>query len=302
MTDRIMHPTQEVSIVVGNYPHTLPLKDGRIQSSGVKLNFIEYSPVRKAFAPMVNERSFDICELAIGTFFQARDAGIPLRLLPVVMVGAFRHSNLWYDPSKGILTPEGLKGRRVGVRAYTQTTGLWVRGILQEQYGVPSDEVTWVTTEDSHVAGFSNPPNVEIVSTGAGLEDMLHNGKIAAVIMGPEQGDKTLRQVIPDADAAAAQWYAKHHIVPINHMVVVTEDLLQRDPAAIHEIYDMFRRGYEMTLPTIVDTAPSGICIGLENVWNAVQVAMRYAVQQKLITHVFDKKEIFPEIIQTIGV
>ena len=296
-----MNPQKEISIVVGNYPHTLPLKAGTIKSDIVKLNFTEFNPVRKAFAPMAQSQPFDVCEMAIATFFQALDSGKPLRLLPVSTVGFFHHGSLWYDPAKGSLAPGDLKGKRVGVRAYTQTTGLWVRGILQEQYGVPSSEVTWVTTEGSHVAGFREPSNVIRVDGNPAMAELLHSGQISAAIMGKEHGDPTLKQVVEDPDAAAALWAEKHHSVMVNHMVTVTEKLAQDHPDIVKEVYELFKQGYEQNPPDPNDPATAGIKVGIQNVWSSLQAAMEYAVEQKLINRTFDIQEIFPAVLLEEG-
>ncbi len=300
MSENTMSPVHELSVVLGNYPHTLPIKEGGIVSPRVKLNFIEgYKPLSRAFDDMVEKQAFDVCEMAVATFLQALDSGKPLRLMPVVMGGEFHHGSLLYNPANGPLTPGDLKGRRVGVKAYTQTTGLWVRGVLQEQYGVLSDDVTWVTTEAPHVAEFTNPSNVELVE-GGNLVDMLTSGEIAAVIMGPKQTkglSLTLQQVIPDVDTAIAGWYAKHQAVPANHMVVVTDALLEKDFAVVQDAYNMFKQGIETTQPAASAESPSALQVGAENVWAVVQLAMQYALEQKLVSRAFDRKEIFGEML-----
>ena len=300
MSENTKSSVREVSIVLGNYPHTLLIKEGELSGPRVKLNFIEeYKPLTKAFDVMVEKQSFDVCEMAVATFLQALDSGKPLRLIPVVMGGEFHHGSLLYNSANGLLTPRDLIGRRVGVKAYTHTTGLWVRGILQEQYGVSSDDVTWVTTEAPHVAEFTNPSNVELVQ-GGNLVDMLTSGEIAAVIMGPKQTkglSLTLQQVIPDVDTAIATWYVKHKVVPANHMVVVTEDLLEKDFAAVQDVYNVLKKGIDTTQPSTGAESPSGLQVGTENFWGVVQLAAQYALEQKLVSRAFDKEEIFGEML-----
>lgn len=146
-----------LTVLLGNYPHTRPLKDGTVPAAGVDCRYPESSPLPPAFARMVRDLAYDICEMPMATYLQARDAGIPLTLLPVVLVGSTHHRSLTRLPEGPELGPEDLVGRRVGVRAYGQTTGLWVRGWLREEYGVKSSDITWVTTEDVHVAQYVNP-------------------------------------------------------------------------------------------------------------------------------------------------
>ena len=113
----------ELTMVADNYPHILPLKDGRVSSDLVKLKFVEYKRVADAFDTQVENQTYDICEIAAATFFQALDFKKPLRLLPFVCLGSFHHRSVWYDPDRGVVTPEDLRGARVAVKAYTQTTG-----------------------------------------------------------------------------------------------------------------------------------------------------------------------------------
>ena len=288
----------EVSIVLGDSPAALPIKDGRISTPGLQLNFTQFEKINKAFKPMVRDLAFDVCEMAAVTFFQALAAGKPFRLLPVALVGKLHHGSLFYDPNNGPLKPEDLAGRRVGVRAYSQTTGMWVRGILHEQYGVPLDQVTWVTTEDAHVAEYVNPSNV-IKDEGANLVEMLRTNEVSAIIMGPSQSKGLgLQQLIPDVEAASAAWYNKHHTVPINHMVIVQEDFLKKDPEAVKAIYDMLCKGIDQSRAGKTGGALSAVDYGMDKIWNggALQLAMEYAVDQKLIPRVYNKEEIFVNI------
>ena len=182
-----MSQVKDVSIVLDTYPQTKAIKEGTLSNPGIHLNFTEYKPIRKAFDDMLKDLRFDICEIALVTFLQALDAGKAVKLLPVVMGGEFHHGSLWYNPALGKMTPADLKGKKVGVRSYTQTTGLWVRGVLSEQFGVDSKDITWVTTEAQHLSDYKSPSNVEFVE-GADLAEMVRSGELAAVIMGTKQG------------------------------------------------------------------------------------------------------------------
>ena len=148
--------TLELTTVVGSYPHTVPLKDGRVGSESVTLRHETVDPVHDAFGAMVNDLKFDVCEMAIATFLQAKAADVPLTLLPVVTVGRFQHRMLVRARTGGP-APEDLAGRTVGVRAYTVATGMWVRGLLQQQYGVDSDSVTWQTYESASCRRLHQP-------------------------------------------------------------------------------------------------------------------------------------------------
>lgn len=288
----------EVSIVLANTPVARPLKEGEIRDPAVNLNFTEFDPIAKAFAPMLRELAFDVCDMAIVAFFQALAAGKPMHLLPVVTVGRMHHGSIFYDPSYGELRPEDLKGRKIGVRAYSQTTGMWVRGFLQEQYGVSSREIIWLTTEQSHVLEYENPDNVKILEN-ASLTEMLKKNEVSAVIMGrPQSKGLNLKPLIADPEAAGEAWFAKHHVVPINHMVAVTDELAEENPEAVRVIYQMLSQGVERFWKQKTDAARSAICCGMDNIWNSgsLQLAMQYSLEQGLIPRIFEKEELFVNI------
>lgn len=285
-----MAQKKQVSIVLDTYPHTRAIKDGSLSAPGVELNFTEYKPISKSFDDMLRDQPFDICEMALGTFLQGLDAGKPIKLLPVVMGGEFHHGSLWYNPALGKMSPADLKGKKVGVRAYTQTTGVWVRGVLSEQFGVASGDVTWVTTEAPHVADYQCPENVEIVE-GANLADMVRNGELAAVIMGTKQGaPEGLERLVPDVDGAITAWYERHQAVPINHMVVFKESA---DIDAVHQVYDLLVKGLEQAYPVAERSQRFALQSGVKQVWNAVEMAVQYSYEQGLISRPFTAEEIF---------
>src|SRR5271156_6062763 len=215
-------PPLSLSVAVGDYPHTLALKSGRIATAALHLEFAEISPINRAFAPMVRERRFDVCEMAIATFLQARAYGKPLVLLPIAMAARFQESALLCRADSAIRGPGDLAGRRVGVRAYSQTTGLWLRGLLSDDYGVRPEDVHWITFEGAHVLEYADPPFVERASPGKEPLKMLREGELDAVIVGNDvPDDPQLRTVFPDPAAAAEAFWNKHRFVPINHMIVV---------------------------------------------------------------------------------
>src|SRR5262249_23530455 len=204
---------------LGTYPHTRALKDGAISSERVTLRFNEVEPINKAFLMMVRQEKFDVSEMAIATYFQAKAYGKPLSLFPATMMGPFDH---------GTLTPESLPGRRVGVRAFSQTTGVWLRGILWKDYGVDLNKVKWVTFEDAHVPEYRDPPGVERAAPGKDMTKMLLEGELDAAIFGGNiPKDPRLKSVIAEPEAAAKGWYNKHATVPVNHMVVVKTTLAE---------------------------------------------------------------------------
>src|SRR5579863_3095141 len=229
-----------LSACIGNYPHTKALKAGDIKSDRVALNFTEVSPVNRAFLMMVRELKFDVCEMAIVTYLQAKAYGKPLMLMPATMMGRFQHGTLLYNSERGRLRVEDLPGRRVGVRAFSQTTGVWIRGILWKDYGLDLNKVKWVTFEDAHVAEYRDPPGVERAPAGKDITQMLIGGELDAAIFGGNMpNDPRLKSVIADPETAGKEWYRKHGTVPVNHMVVLKDSLSRSNPPAVRELFRM---------------------------------------------------------------
>jgi 4,5-dihydroxyphthalate decarboxylase len=285
--------------VLGTYPHTAPLKRGEIASADVAFDFADIRPTHKAFKPMVRELAFDVCEMAIVTFLQAKAHGKPLALLPAAMLGRFQHHCLVHNAERGPLPPEQLAGRRVGVRAYSQTTGVWLRGILQHDYGVDIDRIRWVTFEDAHVAEYRDPPGVERGAPDKDLTATLLAGELDAAIYGAElPDDPRIRSVIPDPQAAAQAWYRRHRCVPVNHFVVVTRALATCRPEVVREVYRLLLRGKQAAPPAAgVDLTPFGV----EANRAALELIVDYAAEQRLIPGRFSVDELFEDFNRVMG-
>ena len=195
---------ETLNVCFGTYPHTKALKHGEITSSRVAFEFTEINPVNRAFMPMAREQKFDISETAIVTYLQAKAYNKPLVLMPATMMGRFQHGTMLYNSERGMLRPQDLPGKRVGVRAFSQTTGVWIRGILWKDYGLDLGAVNWVTFEDAHVAEYRDPPGVERAAAGKDITKMLLDGELdAAIFGGAMPSEPQLKSVIPDPEAAA---------------------------------------------------------------------------------------------------
>jgi 4,5-dihydroxyphthalate decarboxylase len=286
-------------IVLGNYPHTLPLKRGEVASDAVRLDFVDVKPTHLAFKPMVRELAFDVCEMAIVTFLMAKAYGKPLALLPAVMLGRFQHHCMLYNAEREALTPQTLAGRRVGVRAFSQTTGVWLRGILANDYGLDLAAVRWVTFEDAHVAEYRDPPQIERGAAGKELTAMLLAGEIDAAIYGAElPSDPRLKSVIPEPEAAAQAWYRKHGVTPVNHLVAVKTDLLRSQPRAVAEVYRLLAAAKRAApAPAGIDPAPFGIAANRP----ALELIIDYCLQQRMIPRRFSVDELFADVEELVG-
>jgi len=228
--------------MMGNCPITKPLKSGTIGSDLADLDFVEVKVANNLFKQVVRDAKYDVAELAIVTYLQAKAYGKPYVLLPAVLVSRGQHHTIAYNAERGTLAPADLHGKRVGVRAYSVTTGAWVRGILASDYGVELDKVEWITFEDPHVAEYRDPDSVKRAPPGKELVQMLLDGEIDAAVVGDKLPDPRLKHLIPDPEAAARAWAERRGGVPINHMVVVREELSRSRPDVVQ---DVFRRLHE---------------------------------------------------------
>jgi 4,5-dihydroxyphthalate decarboxylase len=227
----------------------------------------------------------------------AKAHGKPLTLLPAVMLGRFQHHCMLYNSARDPLTPQTLAGRRVGVRAYSQTTGVWLRGILANDYGVDLDRVRWVTFEDAHVAEYRDPPQIE--RAAGDLTALLLAGEIDAAIFGAElPPDARLESVIPQPEAAAQAWYRQHRVTPVNHLVVVKTALVRSNPQAVAKAYRLLAAAKQAApVPTGIDPAPYGIAANRP----ALELIVDYCLQQRMIPRRFSIDELFAETRELIG-
>ena len=291
----------KLRVAVGNYPQTAAFKKKEITSPSVALDLVDINPVYKAFGEMVRNRAYDVSEMAIVTYLQAKSFGKPVVLLPCVLMGRFQHNCLLYNSERGTLTPKDLEGRRVGVRSYTQTTGAWLRGHLQNDYGCDISRVHWVNFEDAHVLEYRDPPFVERASSDKNLLNMVLDGELDAAIFGAElPTDPRLKSIIPNPDQAVKDWYAKHKVVPLNHMVVASTDVAKTKPAAVAEVFRMLhdaKRAAGLPKPGGFDFHP----FGLEACRPALTMIIDYAAQQKLIPRTFKVDELFDDTTRVLG-
>jgi 4,5-dihydroxyphthalate decarboxylase len=223
---------------LGNYPHTRALKQGRITSPEVAFDFVDVEPIHKAFTPMIRQQSFDLSELAIVVALQALEAGKPIVLLPAVVAARLQRGCLIYYRGRGSIEDGAIAGKRVGVRAYSQTTGMWVRAALQEDYDLAVTDMQWTTQDPSHLGEFADPAFVQRDETGKSLPDQLRDGDIDAAILGNDlPKDDAFAPVMPRHRQTDEAWYTSHGYMPINHVVVASAAVVQENSAAVAAAY-----------------------------------------------------------------
>jgi 4,5-dihydroxyphthalate decarboxylase len=286
--------------VLATSPLSAPLKNGTLTSARVTLDFVEVSPVHKAFAPMVRQQSFDLCEMAIVTALQAIDHGRPVVLLPAVVASRFQRGCLITRRGHGVPTPQDLPGKYIGVRAYTQTTGMWVRAHLTEDYGLASDRMHWLTHDPAHVEQYRDPAFVEQAVDDKSLVDLLREGVIDAAIFGNDMPkDEDFVPLIADADARDRAWYDQHGFMPINHMLVAGTTAYERDPDAVREAYRLLLQSNGQ-LPVSTDK-PSPYAFGFDALRTPVAYVIDACLEQKLLSRRLSIDEVFGPAEKLLG-
>lgn len=224
------------------------LKDGRVTPKGFTFDFEEVPVLPQAFRRMVRSLEFDVSEMALTTYLTAREHGVKFTALPIFLVRGFHHGAILQNTRAGINTPKDLEGKRVGVnRGYTVTTGVWARAVLQDQYGVDLDRITWVLSGDEHVQSWQAPGNVVPLETGCNMEDMLANGDLPAAI-GVKPDHPDVAPLIPNAAKAGLEALRTSGHYPINHLVVVRDDVLEGNPDVAVAVFNAFAEAKQLYL------------------------------------------------------
>ena len=295
---------------VATYAHTKGLKDGSVTAPGVRLEHVEVSPIVAAFRRMVRTLEFDVSEMAITTYLTAKAHGKAFTALPVFVMRQFHHTPIVYNVKSGVKSPKDLEGKKVGVRAYTVTTGVWARGILATEYGVDLSKVTWVVVDEEHVQEYQKPANVE-ERPKANLGELLVKGELAAAIgAGTVDSPDVLPLFVHPREAEAA-WYRKTGIYPINHAVVVKDSLLQADPTLALRLFGAFKDAKAVFLEELASgatLAPDAQAIaqrrtivgddplpyGVAKNRKALEAIIQFARDQKILPRAVTPEEMFP--------
>jgi 4,5-dihydroxyphthalate decarboxylase len=233
--------------VVGDYPHMQGFRT-RAPAASTPCELVDVGPVGRAFDDMIEKQCYDVCELAAGAFLQGIERGKPLRVLPVVALGGFVHGRIFAAAESGIRGPADLVGRRVAIKSYSQTTAIWARGFLWEQFGVRHDAVTWVALDHAHVSDYEDPDNVEHATVRSFAELARSGGADAYVVHPNQQVPPGVVPVVEDAADAALAWYRDSGVVPANHVVSVGPSVW-RSPELVSELYEMFVDSYAQSTP-----------------------------------------------------
>ncbi|QGZ64817.1 ABC transporter substrate-binding protein [Paraburkholderia acidisoli] len=242
-----------LKIAIADHPHVSAVRNGTIPIEGVDAEFVNVQPQIGAFRRMVRDVEFDVCELAPTTYVIARAYGAPFVGLPIFVTRRFHHGGLLVRPDAGIKTPKDLEGKKVGVRAYSVTTGVWTRQVLIDEFGLDSSKVTWVVDDEEHVTQLKLPPNVIHAPAGTSLADMMASGELAAGFAAaagigrtgaPTGGWKEVEadypDLLPNATELETGYYARTGIYPMHGTIVVKDSVLAEHPWVAKSLYDAF--------------------------------------------------------------
>ena len=293
----------ELKTVTRTQGNNKALKDGTVKPRTFEFEFEEVFPLIDAFRRMVRGLEFDVCEMAITTYICARTYGKRFTALPIFLVRAFHHGAILHNTKAGITRPKDLEGKKVGVnRGYTVTTGLWARSILQHEYGVDLSTITWVLSGDEHVVEYQPPANVISIEKGRTMTEMLASGELVAAI-GVEVDHPDVRPLIPNAQEAAFESLRTRGHYPINHTLVVKDDLLNAHPNLACDIFNAFAEAKRVYLDgghieeihkrvmeiAGCDPLPYGIAPNRQTLEEIIQ----FAVEQRIIARPITVEELF---------
>src|SRR5712691_6886787 len=274
-----------MQIAIGTYDHTKALKDGSVKLPGVSFDFVEVSPITRAFRDMATRQAYDISEMSLATYMLSRVYHKPILGLPIVLVRSTLLPGLVTAVDSPITDPRDLNGKTLGIRSYTQTSGVWVRGILQDGFGVDLGSLKWVTFEGSHLDEYTDPASSTRAAADKNMADMVKSGELAAAIGLPlAEGVRTL---LPNAAQAEADWAAKSGVRTVNHILTVKKDLVDKNPRLPQELTDLFQRARGSNGASVPP-------IGVEPNRRAFETLARYAHEQGVTPRQMTMEELFP--------
>jgi 4,5-dihydroxyphthalate decarboxylase len=292
--------TVTLSANITAFPPTQALLDETVKGDVVSLDFAGLKKAHGGFKDMLRRGKFDISEMAVATAIQALSFDKPFSLLPFVVLGRFQHHCIGYNTDvHPALRPQDLAGKTVGVRSYTQTTGLWVRGILQNDYGVDPDSVNWLCFDQPHLEEYTDPASVSWGDPADDPVQMLLDGKLDAAILGMNMPkDPRIKPLIPNPHETAKDWYARTGFVPPNHYLMVHNSLCDERPDAVRDLWQMLKASRaKASHEGDIDPWPIGIAANR----TALEAAVTYTKQQHMLGTDINIDDLFHPLIHEIA-
>ena len=225
-----------LTIACGDYEIVRALKEGTVEPDGIDLVMLTGMGPRERHWRMARKAEFDICEANVGAYFMERDHGVPLTAIPVFLHRRFRHGFLFVNAAAGIRAPKDLIGKKVGGTNFQPASNIWMRGILEEEYGLPHRQVTWMVERSEDVA-FMPPKDlrIEMIAPGKKLDVMLAEGEIPAMLS-PElprlflAGDKRIVRLFPNYKDIELAYFRTTGIFPIMHVTTIRQEIVDKYP------------------------------------------------------------------------
>jgi 4,5-dihydroxyphthalate decarboxylase len=252
-----------LTLACGDYDRTLPLKTGAVQANGVELRVLSLEP-EEMFYRMARRREFDVSELSLSTYTVLRGRGEPLVAIPVFPSFMFRHSAIWVRDGAGIREPRDLVGKRIGVPKYHMTAAVWVRGILEDEYGVAPADLQWFEGGEGTAVkevDVTLPAAIRHrwVAGDRTLGDLLATGELDAFVgarrPAASAGVAPVRRLFPDFRRVERAYYERTGIFPIMHAIVLKEELAREHPWLPRALYEAFTEAKRLAYRRIADTA-----------------------------------------------
>jgi len=256
----------KLTLACWDYDRTRPLMDGRVQPEGIELDIKVLRP-RETFQRMLDNQEFDVSELSLASYTALKSRGdCPFRAIPVALSKIFRHSCFYVRPGSGINTPADLKGKRVGTSQYSSTGLTFMRGMMEHDYGVRSQDMHWFmggmnTFREAPLISMDLPSDIklEFLANGDTLEAKFARGELDALLSLyiPEmflKGSPDIVRMFPNYKSIEQDYYKRTGIYPIMHTVVLRDDVHERHPWAARALYDAFSKARDLAVEGLYDT------------------------------------------------
>jgi hypothetical protein len=313
-------PVPTLKTAIATYGWTKALKSGALRSRRLEFEYVEVKNTNVAVRNMARDLAYDVAEMALVTYLSARVFNKPFTAIPVFPLRRLQHEFMVCNVKSGVRTPTDLEGRKVAVnRGWTVTTGAWARGLLQNEYGVDLNKVTWILTGEEHVQEYRAPSNVVPAPQGRVAEErdaahLVATGETDAAVGIASADSADVGPLIPHAEEAGLEHYRRTGIYPVNHVVVIKNSVLASEPWVATEVFNLFRSAREAFLtrldggddPSPEDRAmlePRNVIgrdlpYGISANRKALEAIVRYSVQQKIIPSGVPVEELFvPETL-----
>jgi 4,5-dihydroxyphthalate decarboxylase len=241
-----------LTVAAGDYDIIRPLKEGLVEAAGLELIFLTDMGPRERHWRLARKTEFDVCEENVGAYFIARDQKHPITAIPVFLHRRFRHGFVFINTAAGIRSAKDLIGKTIGGTNFMPAGNIWMRGVLEERYGLPHRTVTWVTDRSEDIA-FKAPSDlrIEMKKTDKSLNDMLADGDIPAMISPTiprpfVMGDKRVARLFPDYKQVEIDYYRETGIFPIMHVTTIRQEIVDKYPWVTTNLVKAFEASKQM--------------------------------------------------------